>query len=64
MPAFTIDADLWHRLWRAARAQGKTPEQAAEIAIRVWVEDSEEADRNRAYFGSQGAVRAIDDFTD
>ena len=64
MLTVTIPADLADRLSLAARHQGKRPDEAALIAIRVWVEDCEEAARNRARFGVPEGQRIMDGFTD
>ncbi len=64
MLSLTIPADLADRLYRAARDQGKRPDEAALVAIRVWVEDCEEAARNRLRFGVPEAQRIMDGFTD
>ncbi len=64
MLTVTIPTELAERLFRAARDQGKRADEAALVAIRVWVEDSEEAARNRARFGVAEGQQIFDDFTD
>ncbi len=64
MMTVTIPTELAERLFRAARDQGQRADAAALVAIRVWVEDCEEAARNRARFGVPEGQRIMDDFTD
>jgi predicted transcriptional regulator len=64
MLTITVDDKLAERLRRAARDLGKDAQSVALTAIEVFVEDCEEARRNRARFGVPEGQRMMVDFTD
>jgi len=64
MLTITVDDKLAQRLRRAARDLGKDVQSAALTALVVFVEDCEEAARNRARFGVPEGQRVMSDFTD
>ncbi len=65
MLTITIDGPLADRLYHTARALGHRADEAALIAIRVWVEDCEESARQRAQLGGgDGGVARDADFMD
>lgn len=55
MLSIATDLDLDTRLYRIARALGKTPEQCALAALKAWIEDHEDAmDTARRLGGGDG----------
>jgi predicted transcriptional regulator len=60
-----LDSDLAGRLALAARTLGRTAEDCARSAIQTFVEDCEEAARNRAQLGvAEGWMPPAIDWTD
>ncbi len=60
-----LEPDLSQRLAFAARTLGRSPEDCARSAIQTFVEDCEEAARNRAQLGvAEGWMPPVIDWTD
>lgn len=67
MLTLPTDVELESRLYRLARALGKTPEQCALAALKSWIEDHEETQAHARRLGGGeggGIARLPDDFFD
>ena len=64
MLSIPTDPDLDQRLYQVARRLGKTAEQCALAALKVWLQDHEEAHANAQRLGGDGVVRPPDGFYD